>query len=434
MIVTRRQCTRGICVVLLLCVGASAGLGATESRPPGPIQAARAPGVIGKLDPEAATREYLARFTPEQKKRSDDYFEGGYWLQLWRFLFGAAVSIALLASRWSVRMRDRAERLTRFKPLQTGIYWAQYLLLTAVISFPLTLYAGFIREHQYGLATQNLSGWLGDRAKGLLVMLILGGLATILLYGVVRRLGRTWWIWGSVVSVILLIFGVLISPVLIFPLFNKYTRVSDETIRAPILRMARANGIKAQEIYQVDASRQTTRVSANVSGVFGTERITLNDNLLKRASLPEIEAVMGHEMGHYLMNHVYRLIGFFGLIVAGGFALLNWAFGWALGRWGSRWSVRGIGDVAGMPLAVLIFSTYAFLFTPLKNTFIRTTEYEADLFGLNASRQPDGMAEAALKLSEYRKLNPTPLEEWLFFDHPSGRVRIYTAMRWKAEN
>ena len=432
--VTRRQCPRGTCVVLLLCMGASAGFGATESTPPGQVHAAPAPGAIGKLDPEAATREYLARITPEQKKRSDDYFEGGYWLLLWQFLFGAAVSIALLAFRWSARMRDLAERLTRFRPLQTGIYWAQYLLLTVAISFPLTLYTGFIREHQYGLATQNLSGWLGDRAKGLLVALILGGLATILLYGVVRRLGRTWWIWGSGVSVILLTFGVLISPVLISPLFNKYTRVSDETIRAPILRMARANGIQAQEIYQVDASRQTTRVSANVSGVFGTERITLNDNLLKRASLPDIEAVMGHEMGHYLMNHVYRLIGFFGLIIAGGFALLSWAFGWALGRWESRWSVRGIGDVAGLPLAVLIFSTYAFLLTPINNTFIRTTEYEADLFGLNVSRQPDGMAEVALKLSEYRKMNPTPLEEWLFFDHPSGRVRVYTAMRWKAEN
>jgi len=113
----------------------------------------------------------------------------------------------------------------------------------------------FIREHQYGLATQKLSGWLGDQAKGLLLGLILGGLATILLYGVVRRLGRNWWIWGSVVGVILIIFAVLISPVLILPLFNKYTRISDETIRAPILRMARANGIHAQEIYQVDASR-----------------------------------------------------------------------------------------------------------------------------------------------------------------------------------
>jgi len=96
--------------------------------------------------------------------------------------------------------------------------------------------------------------------------------------------------------------------------------------------------------------------------------------------------------------------------------------------------VRGIGDVAGLPLAVLIFSTYAFLLIPINNTFIRTTEYEADLFGLNVSRQPDGMAEVALKLSEYRKMSPTSLEEWLFFDHPSGRVRVYTAMRWKAEN
>jgi STE24 endopeptidase len=184
----------------------------------------------------------------------------------------------------------------------------------------------------------------------------------------------------------------------------------------------------------MDASRQSKRVSANVSGFLGTERITLNDNLLNRCSPQAILAVMGHEMGHYVLNHVYKAILFFLIVVTIFFALLRRALEWSLGRWGLRWRIRGVGDVAVTPLAALWLVSFGFVFTPLNNTFIRVQEYEADMYGLNAARQPDGEAEADLLLGEYRKLDPSPLEEFLFFDHPSGRTRIYAAMRWKAEN
>jgi STE24 endopeptidase len=184
----------------------------------------------------------------------------------------------------------------------------------------------------------------------------------------------------------------------------------------------------------MDASRQSTRVSANVSGFLGTERITLNDNLLKRCTLPEIEAVMGHEMGHYVLNHVYKLILFFGVLTFLGFAFLRWAVGWALTRWGGSWRVRGVDDIAALPLFVLLVAIYAFALTPITNTYVRAVEYEADIFGLNAARQPDGEALIDLKLGDYRKLDPGPVEEFIFFDHPSGRVRIHAAMRWKAEH
>jgi STE24 endopeptidase len=402
----------------------------TSSKPEAGAPAALKP----RFDPVAATDAYLAKLTPEQRARSDAYFEGGYWLQLWGFLYGAAVAILLLATRLSARMRDLAVRATRVVALQTGLYWLQYLLVTTVLSFPLTVYAGFIREHAYHLATQSFGPWLGDQAKGLLVGAILGGLALVAIYAVIRRAPRTWWMWGAGVSVLFLVVAIAVAPVFIEPLFNTYTPLKDESVRGPILRLARANGIPATDVFVVDASKQTTRVSANVAGFLGTERIALNDNLLKRCSLPEIEAVMAHEMGHYVLNHVFKGIVEFGVLIVIGFVFLRWSFDRAFARWGSRWGIAGVADVAGLPLLVLLLSVFFFAMTPVTNTLIRTQEVEADIFGLNAARQPDAEAEVDLMLGEYRKLKPTPIEEFIFFDHPSGYNRILMAMRWKAEN
>jgi STE24 endopeptidase len=386
------------------------------------------------FDPRIATDAWLASVPAEKKARSDAYFEGGYWLILWDFLAASGIYLLLLVTGWSARMRDLAERVIRFTPLRTAIYWVQFLVVTSVLVFPLTVYEGFVREHAYGLATQGFGSWLGDQATSLVVGIVLGSLFAIAIYAVLRRATATWWIWGSVVTVLFLMFTALIGPVYIAPLFNTYTRLADARVTAPILSMARANGIPVNEVYEVNASRQSTRISANVSGFLGTERITLNDNLLRRASLPEIEAVMGHEMGHYVLHHVYHAILFFGLVIVLGFALLRWACGWMLGRWGAAWGLRGVDDVAALPLLALIVTVYAFLLTPITNSYIRIQESEADIFGLNAAAQPDGMAAISLKLGEYRKLDPGPLEEVLFFDHPSGRTRIFAAMRWKAEH
>ena len=383
---------------------------------------------------EAATDAYLAQIPAEATARSNAYFEGGYWLILWDFLMGVIIYIVLLRFRWSAAMRDFAERRTRFEPIQTLIYWTEFSIVTFILGFPLAVYEGFLRERKYGLATQTFGPWMGDQFKGLLVGIVLGGLFAILLFGVVRRVPRTWWIWGSVVSIVLLAFTVLIAPVYIVPIFNKVTPLDDPKITQPILSMARANGIPADKVYEMDASRQTTRMSANVSGFGQTMRITLNDNLLRRGSPEEIQAVMGHEMGHYVLHHIYKDFLFFFVVIVVGFALLRWSLDWCLARWGERWQIRGVGDTAVTPLVFLLGSVFFFVLTPILNTHTRTTEFEADMYGINASRQPDGEAQADIHLGEYRKMSPGPIEEWVFFDHPSGRKRIYAAMRWKAEN
>jgi STE24 endopeptidase len=386
------------------------------------------------FDATAATNAYLAQIPADKTARSDAYFEGGYWMILWDFLYGVAVALLLLNLRWSARMRDLAVRVTRFKPVHTFVYWLQYLAITSILAFPLTVYEEYFREHKYGLATQTFGPWMGDQMKGLAVNLVLGGILMMLLVGIVRKLPRTWWIWGAVVTAMFLIFTVLIAPVYIVPIFNKVTLLNDPKIVDPILSLARANGIPAKNVYTMDASKQTTRMSANVSGFANTMRITLNDNLLRRGSPEEIQAVMGHEMGHYVLNHVYKFIMFFLIVTVLAFAYLRWALDWTLQRWGQKWQIRGIGDTAVLPLVVLFVSLLGFVATPVMNTFIRTQEYEADMYGLNTSRQPDGFAQGAIHLGEYRKMNPGPIEEWIFFDHPSGRNRIYASMRWKAEN
>jgi len=383
---------------------------------------------------EAATNAYLAQIPPAATARSNAYFEGTYWLILWDFLAGAVISLLLLNLRWSAQLRQRAERLTRFKFLQTLLYWGQYLILTYVLGFPLAVYEGFFREHQYGLATQSFGAWLGDEGKGLLLNVLLMGLAVALLFAIVRRLQKTWWIWGAVASVVLVVIGVLIGPVFLQPVFNTPKKLSDPRITTPILSLARANGIPVHDLYEIDASKQTNRMSANVSGFASTMRITLNDNLVRRGAPEEIQAVMGHEMGHYVLNHIPKMIMFLLIVIVTMFALLRWSLTWALARWGERWQITGLSDPAILPLVMLVASLFFFVLTPVMNTFIRTHEHEADMYGVNASRQPDGFALAALHLAEYRKMSPTPLEEVLFYDHPSGRNRIYRAMQWKAEN
>src|SRR5260370_27276503 len=389
------------------------------------------------LDPAATTKAWLATVPREQRKKSDAYFEGGYWLLFWDFLLVAAISVLLLESRISARQRDFADRicggsrwLTQL-PLHVTLYAIPYFLIVATLRFPLNLYENFFREHQYGFATQTFLPWFREQLIGFGLTIIGGTILLIALYTVFRRAPRTWWIWGTGVVVVFLFVVVFIAPVFIEPLFNTYKPLGNSEIRDPILAMARANQIPAKQVFEVDASRQTTRLSANVSGLLGTTRIALNDNLLKKSTLPEIRMVMAHEMGHYVLYHGAKLLTYLGILILIGFAVARILFEAAVRRWGNKWGVRGIADPAGLPLLVLILSTLVFSATPLINTVTRITEREADAFGINTSREPDGMANATLKLGVYRKLDPTPLEEFIFFDHPSGRARIRMAMDWK---
>jgi len=386
------------------------------------------------FDPDKATARYLSKIGGAARARSDAYFEGGYWLQLLDVIYALAVAGLLLWSGLSARIQDWAQARSTSRSYQVMLYVAAYVPLAVAASFPLTLYESFFREHAYGLSNQSFGSWLGDLGIQFALVLVACLLLLPILYAVIRRNRGAWWVWGAGLAILFQLFVIVIWPQFIAPLLNHYSPLPDSPLKVKILSLARANDVPVDNVYLVDASRQSNRVSANVSGFLGTARISLNDNLLKQGAPDEVLAVMGHELGHYVMGHALRNLLLDGLVTLAGFCFLHWGFWFACELFGGQWQVRNVSEVAGLPLLAALGTLFLFLATPATNSITRMTEYQADIFGLNAVRKPDAFATVMLKLSTYRKLEPGRWEEMVFYDHPSGRTRIASAMRWKKEH
>lgn len=395
---------------------------------------AAAAAAPGGFDVEAATRAYLDTLQGAARARSDAYFEGGYWILLWGTLASVAAAWLVLRLGWSAAWRRWAQRVTKRRWLHPALYALPFFLVTMLLVLPWSIYTGFVREKQYGLMNLPIGGWLREQAISGAISIVTGAILLAIVYAVIRRAPRTWWIWGSGTIVAFMALMILIAPVFIAPLFNTYRPMEPGPLREQILAMARAQNVPADNVYVFDQSRQHDRISANVSGLGPTIRISLNDNLLNRATPAEVKAVMGHELGHYVLGHVWRLLLGLGAVIVGGIFVIWWLAPRILARRGARWGVEDVADPASAPLLTAILSVYLLLATPLLNTIVRTGESEADAFGLDAAREPDGFASTAMKLSQYRKIEPSPLEEAIFFDHPSGRTRVRMAMEWKARH
>ncbi len=382
-------------------------------------------------DAKLATQAYLDRLPKEAVQRSNDYDESGYWLPLWEVLIGLAIAGLLLQGRRSARLRDWAQRVGRCALLRDGLYGGVYGVIAALLMLPLSFYKGYWREHGYGMSTQGQADWWMEWIVGVGIEVVGTMLAVALIYAVFRRAGERWWLWGAAACSAMLALMLLVGPVLIDPLFNTYKPLEPGPVRSAVLTMARATGVPADEVYAFDASRQTKRVSANVSGLGKTAAIRLNDNLLNHTSLPEIRAVMAHELGHYVLNHAPKMLMQFSLLILFGLLFCQWAMRRLFARWGGVWGTQSVSDVASLPLLTAVFSLFMLAATPVFNTIIRTQEIEADRFGLSLARDPHGFAEVMLKLSDYRKPDPGGVEEFVFFHHPSARHRIHDAMRWR---
>lgn len=386
------------------------------------------------FDVQAATRAYLDTLQGPARTKSDAYFEGGYWLLLWGALVSVLIDWLILRLRFAHAIRAFAERRVKSRVAVTWMTALGYFVLSTLIALPWTIYTGFVRESRYGLMNLSFGGWLGEQATALLISLIIGPLIIVAIYGVIRRAPRTWWVWATGVAGAAALIGIVVAPVYIAPLFNTYTEMKPGPLRSQIEAVAAKYDIPAQHIYVFDASKQSKRISANVSGLGPTIRISLNDNLLHRTTGPEVLAVLGHEMGHYVLGHVWwdtlGMIVIFGL----GFFLVARIAPRLIARYGERWGVRDLADPASLPVLSALMAVYMLFATPATNTLIRTSESQADAFGLDAAQQPDGFAMVAMRLSEYRKIEPGPVEEFLFFDHPSGATRVRMAMQWKKDH
>lgn len=384
------------------------------------------------FDPELATQGYMAILKGAARAKSDAYFEGGYWLILWDFLVTVIANLIVLRLGWAAKLSAWAQRLAG-PTLAALLFAIPYILLITLITAPFAIYTEYFREHAYGLSNQGFAEWGGEQLIVIAVNTLLAGLLWMGVHAVIRRFPHSWWVGGTVLTVLVAMATITLSPLYIEPLFNKYTPLPDGPVKAEVLKLARANGVPADNVYLVDASRQSDRISANVAGLFGTTRIALNDNLMKQ-DLHEIKSVMAHELGHYVLNHIWKMLLALAVLAAFSFGIIGFFGPLVLQRYGPGWGISGMVDPASLPVLVILFSVLSLVSTPIGNSVVRINEQEADMFGLNAARAPDGFARIAMKLSQYRKIEPTPLEEVIFFDHPSGHTRVLTAMRWKAEH
>jgi STE24 endopeptidase len=384
------------------------------------------------FNPYRATEEYINGLPPAARARSDAYFEGGYWLLLWDMVYAVAIAYVFLSLGLSGYIKNKLSRVKR-RNLKNALYALIYFLFAWLLIFPLHLYESFIREHQYSLSNQTFWQWLQDDLVTLILNSIAFGIITMLIYIVIVKTAGKWWIWAATISILFLTFIIFISPVLISPLFNDYKPLEEGPLKEKILSMARANSIPADNVYTFNASKQSDRISANVNGLGSTTRISLNDNLLNKCTPAEIYSVVGHEMGHYALNHltVYLIEMLLVLLILFGFVHVSFTR-LLRTRWGK--DIEGVQDIGGLPLLMVLISFGFFILTPVTNSITRIQEREADIYGLNAAREPDGEASVDMKLSTYRKIKPGYWEEILFYDHPSGYSRILMAMKWKAEN
>lgn len=384
------------------------------------------------IDPAAETARWLATISPEDLERAVAYTRGGHWLLLWGAIVSIVVAWLIIRTGILSGIRDRLERRRKRPKLVSLVVGVVYLLSSFVLTLPWAIYESWWRETQYGLTSQPLVGWLSEAALSTAISTLFTGLLIVGLYFIIRRARRLWWAWGAGLTALAVVFMLIVSPILIEPLFNDYTPAPNGAMRDAVVELANATGTPDDKIYIYDGSKQSDRYTANVSGLFGSARVAMSDVMFaKGADLAEVRGVVGHEMGHYVHMHSLWMTGI--LIVLAGlvFWLIDRLFPVAKGLLGAN-RVGDISDPAGLPVLAAIGAVIGLLLTPVTNTMIRVIEQDADQFSLIHANEPDGLAKALIKTAEYRAPSPSAIEEILFYDHPSVENRIRMAMEWKA--
>ncbi|WP_374392186.1 M48 family metallopeptidase [Sphingopyxis sp.] len=379
------------------------------------------------FDPAAATKAYIDALGPEALAKAADYTHGSEWLSFW------GVVVAGLVTYLFVRLRilDRidAKLGKRGFALRTFLVCAAFLLLSAIVTLPWDLYTGWWRETAYGRTSQPLGDYLGQGAISLVIGVLLGALFFLGIYALIRRAGKRWWIWSGGLAAAAISLILLLAPVVIEPLFNDYKPVPAGPVRDALVVQAKEAGIDPDRIYMFDGSRQSNNFTANVSGLGHSARIAISDVALKGASLDEVKAVTGHEIGHYVLGHVWIIVIVFSLLAVLLFFLADRLFPRVARAFGSD---AGIGDPRGFPVLMFLLSLFAFLAQPVLNTLSRTDESAADAYSLQTVNLPDALASALVKTAEYRSPRPNAVEEFVFYSHPSVERRVRAAMEWKA--
>jgi STE24 endopeptidase len=306
----------------------------------------------------------------------------------------------MLRTRYGARLRVFAEHLSRFWLVRAAIFVMLFLVTLEVLQLPFSIYRHHI-SLAYGLSVQQWGSWFSDWAKGLAINLVAVTILGWVLYGVLRRSPRRWWLYFWLATIPFLLFGIFIQPILIDPLFNKFEPLTDHhaDLVEQIERVVHRAGmdIPPSRMFEMKASEKTNELNAYVTGFGSSKRVVVWDTTMRHLSTPQTLFVFGHEMGHYVLGHLMK-----GFVFVEAMLLVLFYFSYRLANWlmrrkGSAWGIRSLSDFASAPLLLLIFYVLSFATEPVFNTFSRHFEHEADIYGLEVIHGlvPDSQRTAA---------------------------------------
>ena len=401
-----------------------------------------APSQSAATQTEAPNERHVTAYTlpPELHKKAHLLSRIAFWGQLAGFVYSVVVLLLILRWNWAARFRDWAERVTKNRFVQACIFTPPILLAIAVLSIPFDIAQEWV-SRKFGLSVQSWPSWLWDWTKGQLLSFILGAILIWLLYAVIRRSPRRWWFYFWLVSLPITVFLVFLQPVVVDPLFHKFEPLQskDPVLTASLERMVQRAGqeIPPERMFWMDAAEKTTELNAYVTGLGSSKRIVVWNTTIAKMNTPQIVFVAGHEMGHYVLNHVWKGLAFAAVFLFVIFWLGAQTIGGVLARSGAKWGIRGLDDWASFPALMLLLTIFSFIASPIFNVYSRHVEHQADQYGLEVTHglTPDSSQVAAQSFQVLGEVNlsdpdPIPLDVWLFYSHPPISDRVNFALTY----
>jgi STE24 endopeptidase len=363
---------------------------------------------------------------PEASQKALRYYHSGNIIWGISTVSGLIIPALFLFTGFSARLRSLASRLGRGWFLTVGFYFIFFALISYLIDFPISYYSGFVREHAYELSNQSFAKWFGDSLKALGVGMVLGFLTLWIPYWLLRRSPQRWWLYTSVALIPFIFLLILITPVFIDPLFNDFVPMENKALEIRILDLASRAGIDGGRVYQVNKSVDTTTVNAYVTGFMNTKRIVLWDTIIEKLDEDELLFVMGHEMGHYVLGHIFRTVFILSAVVLVLLYLIHRLSGFLIVRYQGRFGFTSLSDVASLPLMILLLGILSLVADPVLLAVSRYHERQADQFGLEITQNNRAAATGFVKLQEENLSNPRPGQWFKLFraSHPPLGERI----------
>ncbi len=351
------------------------------------------------------------------------------WLGIADFVLGLFFLVVLLATGWSGTLRDLAYRAAfQNYTLAVLLYVIMLMAIGKLLGFSLDYY-GFRLEHRYQLSNLRTRSWLWDEVKGFLVTVVLAAIVVELLYLIIRQFSEYWWLICWAVFLGLFVVLARLAPVILFPIFYKFAPLENEELKARLVRLSEKAGTKVRGVYQWKLSEKSKKANAALTGMGSTRRIILADTLLEGYSPDEIEAVLAHELGHHVHNHIFKSI----VVQAGttlvGFWVANWALHYAVDRWHM---FETLSDFANLPLLALVSTVLSFLLMPALNAYSRFNERQADRYAFQSLGSVKPFITSMNKLADQNlaEREPSPWVEWFFHSHPAISKRVQAAQAW----